>query len=98
MPAQRSDIPKMIEVAAPVPGVEQPKTTTKSGTANVTTPAGTFACNTMESTTEMPGMKSWSKFATSADVPNGLVKMESKTEMGETTVTSTITLVALSKA
>jgi hypothetical protein len=82
MPAQKMEVPKILEipdVKTPEPKPEdKPKVTEGSETIDV---AGKkVACKTFESTTEMMGMKSWSKTWLTKDIPGGMAKQESKTE------------------
>ena len=97
-PPMRSDVPKMLEVPPTPEDPNAPKIETKVGTGSLTTPAGTFSCKTVESTMAMTGMTSTTKIWSSADVPGGLVKMESNTSLADgTTAKSTMTLIAVTK-
>jgi len=86
MPAQKMEVPKMIEVPkaapdAPVAGQPaMPKADTKTSDADVTVGAGTFKAKLTESTMDIAGSKTSSKVWMSDDVPGGMVKMEATTD------------------
>lgn len=97
-PPMRTDVPKTVEVPTTPEGPDQPKIETKEGTGSVTTPAGTFACKTIEMNMTMTGMTSASKTWTSTDVPSGLVKSEQTTTMADgNVIKGTTTLIAVTK-
>jgi hypothetical protein len=85
MPAQKVDVPKMIDkpaAAAGTPPADQkdPKVDAKTSEETVTVGAGTFKAKVSQATMEQGGNKTVTKTWMSDDVPGGMVKMESTTE------------------
>lgn len=94
MPATKMDVSRWIEeVQTPVLQPEK-KPETKTGEEKVTVGDKSYACKTAESTMETSGTKVWTKTWMCSDVPGGTVKMEMKSESGETKTAITSTLEA----
>lgn len=92
MPAQKRDVPKVVEV----PDVQVPETKpvdapkVKEGEETIEVGGKKVACKTFETTMEFSGMQTWRKTWTSKEIPGQTAKMESKTEgkVGEVTISS----------
>ena len=100
MPAQSTEIKKMMEEMPATPNAQAPadapKPDTKTSEESVTVGAGTFKTKLTESTMEAAGNKTVSKTWTSDDVPGGMVKMEATTD-GPMKSTTKMELKALDK-
>jgi hypothetical protein len=84
MPAQTSEIKKMIDApaadATAAAAANAPKPDTKTSDESVTVGAGTFKAKVTEATMDAGGSKTTSKTWMSDDVPGGMVKMEATTD------------------
>jgi len=91
MPAQKQDVPAKFTKPS-TSGGTAPKPEVKEGEEEVTVAGKTFKCKTIESTVKQGDMTVWSKTWMSDEVPQGTVKMQSKTE-GQMKMTSNMELV-----
>jgi hypothetical protein len=91
MPPQRKDEPKTIEVPDVKAPEQKPEDKPKEGSETIEVAGKKVACKTVETTTEMSGMKTTAKIWLTKDIPGGLAKQTSKTEgkAGDIVISST---------
>jgi hypothetical protein len=80
MPAQKQDVPKMVEVPDVKAPEVKPEEKPKEGSETIEVAGKKVACKTLESVTEVSGMKTTSKTWLTKEIPGGWAKQTSKTE------------------
>jgi hypothetical protein len=82
MPAQKIEVPKILEI----PDIKLPETKPEDtpkvteGSETIEVAGKKVACKTIESTGDMMGMKHWSKTWYTNEIPGGWAKQETKSE------------------